>query len=437
MTLRTALAFVFPLLAGCSGSSFSSVPSDGGADAFDAPSGDAAQESATSEASGEASADGTAADGPFVMASHRPFPMIPPAAGGPVVLESFRLVSIVTPGDPLAAELQQFGDGLVTSAWFASFAGEYGLGTPGGHVFLTGVQTFAGPSTEANVIAYLESVIDANPSAAPDGHTVYLLYTPEGASTAAQCVYPGHHFPLPAPYGSRGDIGAVVERCAALTPINRATRLAAHEIAEGLTDPGGGWMLTSGNGYILTTNTVAPWMGDVWAENEVAGKSEVGDLCDGERVTENGFAYQRIYSNAAAVAGGDPCVPSLARPFFDTSAPQDWYPAAAGATVTVPVTGWSTGPVSDWEVTTVPLGRDATATATASIDSGSSVSLGGTTYATMNNGASATLTVTLPQGVASGWWGVVLLDSAHLDASGLPLSGEDIFHQWVVGVYVP
>src|SRR5205823_2461410 len=128
-----------------------------------------------------------------------------------------------------------------------------------------------------------------------------------------------------------------------------------------------------------------PWTGSIWLEAEGNSHVELGDLCGGTRVAEGGFLYSRVYSNSAAMAGGDPCRPSLPIPYYSSTTPMEWYATTAGATVMIPLTGWSTAPTDDWIVRAVIPGRSNSAlTFGASITSATTVSIGGTVYKTTN-----------------------------------------------------
>jgi hypothetical protein len=195
--------------------------------------------------------------------------------------------------------------------------------------------------------------------------------------------------------------------------------------------------MTTGNGYILETTPATPWVGSVWTENEGSSKSEIGDPCDGERIRVDGFLYQRLFSNEAAAKGGDFCMPSTGLPYFSVSElpneAKGWYETTAGGSVTIPIVGWSTAPVADWEVTLVTEPESANFQAT--IDTGTTVTINSVTHPTMNNGRQATLTVAVPSSAPSGFWGAVLLNSTYV--GGASELGDDTYHQWVVGVYVP
>src|SRR5207302_1966609 len=92
---------------------------------------------------------------------------------------------------------------------------------------------------------------------------------------------------------------------------------------------------------------VDPALPDPWYL--IAG--EVADLCDGEALIKSGtFTVQRIYSNAAAAAGTNPCVPEDPDAVWNdvTVEPATMPTIAAGASVTFKLTGWSTSQIPDW-----------------------------------------------------------------------------------------
>ncbi|HEY8042046.1 MAG TPA: hypothetical protein VIF15_19720, partial [Polyangiaceae bacterium] len=183
------------------------------------------------------------------------------------------------------------------------------------------------------------------------------------------------------------------------------------------------------NGYTLPTpDTSAPWTQVPWI-NSVDG--EIGDLCFSTQITEGAFVYQRIWSNSAAAAEGDPCVPALpGRVYENASAPQGWTTMAPGGSVQIPFTGFAEGATPDWIISGALYTASITGF-TSTLSSPTSTTIQGTTYATTNNGRSGTLTVTAPAAAASGDWAIFFLYSQTLAAGGDP------YHFWPVGVYVP
>jgi hypothetical protein len=234
-------------------------------------------------------------------------------------------------------------------------------------------------------------------------------------------------------FGDRGDGLAVVQRCP-IAPgarrIDQLTRVASHEIAEAATDTGLGFAL------VLPPGT-PPQAFPVETEIEGTGVAEIGDLCTGTAFREGAFLYQRIFSNSAARTAGDFCIPALPTPYFNTSAAQDWFAGGASSTVNVPLTGWSTAPTASWIVLPRLLATsDRNLPFTATVSSPTSRTVAGTTFATVNNGGGATLSVTVPSGAPSGAFVVVLLESIQLDENDRVV-GPDLFHPWPVGVFVP
>src|SRR5262249_3116358 len=157
--------------------------------------------------------------------------------------------------------------------------------------------------TQAEMKQYIaDAVAAAVPSPAPDGHTVYVLYLPpgsmmvvDGAPDTACAGIPYH-----TGYGPLGDGMAVLNRCPISFPsqLDMFTAVAAHEIAEAATDSNPNkdpaWEMWS-------DDASAPWTSSVWNEVELESSAENGDLCISTRVEEQGFAFQRIFSNVAAM----------------------------------------------------------------------------------------------------------------------------------------
>jgi hypothetical protein len=367
--------------------------------------------------------------GPFIPAQHPAWPQIPANAGE--ILHPMKLVTVVSTGDPQASTLFAFGDALVASQWWGSFATEYGLGTPQQTtVHVTGPAITANPD-QSTMEQYIASAIQGNTAAAPDGNTMYMLYLPpgidivdtQGPNTNCQ-YYGGYH----TSYGTGGDGWGVGQHCpltgTGLTDIQWMTIVGSHEVVEAATDP------VPGNGYSpASPDTQSPWTQPPW---EAALYGEVGDMCVSTQVTEGSFTYQRIWSNVAAAKGGDPCVPPFSKyAYVNASAPQGWYTVTAGGSVQIPVTGFSDRATEDW-VVAAQMWTSSGSTFTASVTSATTLHTDAGDYATTNNGKQSTLTVTAPVGVASGTW-------ASIGIYSIPTvySGDDPYHLWFVGVYVP
>jgi hypothetical protein len=106
---------------------------------------------------------------------------------------------------------------------------------------------------------------------------------------------------------------------------------------------------------------------------------------------------QRIWNNAKAAAGHDPCVPGVTAAYYNV-APEKWLiTAAVGQTGTFTADAFSDGPMADWAV----FGYDLNATQTNSSPyltievRAPGGALGSS--ATVNNGDKVTVSVTLKQ----------------------------------------
>jgi hypothetical protein len=353
-----------------------------------------------------------------------------------------KLVTIVTLGDEYASQLFAFDDALIADPWWSATSAGYGLGTPvsGGHL--------TGPAISNNVdsstmLSYIEQVVASGP--APNGNTLYLLYLPDGIQVTDEPNLCGAHNSYPDSSTTIGDGWAWVGRANPYcpTPVENAlqnvTRVAAHEILEGATDP-------TGQGYLLNPGGLPgqPWNSSVW-EAIQTGWVEVGDLCNYTRIVEaDGYDYQRIWSNTAAAAGGDPCAPAVSAPYFNVSTSYDWYSLPAGTSGGLPIIGWTTGTRGPWLLYAYLVNGSGSFSGNTSFFSLStslgaiSLQSGCPTADGMNNGVTGTLNLTAPSGASSGDWAVIELRSMDGDWSSCPPPiTEDTFHQWFVGVYVP
>jgi hypothetical protein len=341
------------------------------------------------------------------------------------VLHDPKIVFVVGSNDAHAADYFAFGGALKDGAWWPSFAGEYGLGTLSGIVHLTGPAITTNPNATA-MKSYIANVIASSPTAGvgPNGSTIYVLFLPAGISAVddssgqpnTNCsLYSGYH----GRYGTKGDAWAVVQDCPNSDPVadlQWSTITASHEIAEAATNP------DLANGYHLARTASSPWVDSpsAWANG-----GELGDACEYSNFTEGSFTYQRVWSNAAAAKGLDPCVPSLPQvAYANTSAQEAWYTIQPGASVHVPLTGWSDRETVDWGVWS-RIGHASITGFTASIvnptDAGKT---------TTNNNRGSELLVEAPANAPHGSWAVATILSD-------PTEGPDQHHRWYVGVHVP
>jgi hypothetical protein len=279
------------------------------------------------------------------------------------------------------------------------------------------------PLDDSAVSSYVQGALSTAPDPPlPDGRTLYLLYPPAGIDLVHHEGCPsawGYHHA----YGKGGDAFAVVQRCQGgyETLLEALTIVGSHEIAEAATDTGPGWRVAA-----PAAGTPA-WMADPWLGYENGRVTENGDLCVDTRILENGIYYQRTFSNRAALAGGDPCVPPLPIPYYGATTEQAWYSGRPGQTLHIPVVGWSTEPTRDFILRAHVQNRSDASLAFSATASG----------AQLNNGVAAPLVVTIPSPAPSGAWAAIYLIAERQDAAKHPLPGEDYAHLQMVGVYVP
>jgi hypothetical protein len=145
-----------------------------------------------------------------------------------------------------------------------------------------------------------------------------------------------------------------------MTGIDQITASASHEIVEAATDP----FPDTQPAYIGVDDDHLAW------SVAITGPGEVGDMC-GSESSQLGryigyFLVQRSWSNQAAAANLDPCVPATSSPYFG-AAPEfsDRVPfffdpfktpetlgarLVIGASTTIAVRLFSTGPSPNWQV---------------------------------------------------------------------------------------
>ena len=219
----------------------------------------------------------------------------------------------------------------------------------------------------------------------------------------------GYHFESGVTANGHSFAYAVVSPCPQGLPVaapQNITWAASHEFIESCTDP----YPVSNPGYVIL-DTTQPWAG-------IGG--EVGDLCTYvfPQWTEGSYtALQRVYSNAAAGAGADPCIPSPGTYFAADVEPQTFVAVAAGASTTFQLTGWSTAAIAPWSLSTASFAVQGTAQPTLTLGA-----------STLQNGQKTTLTVGIPAGTPSSTVVDVLVTSSE---------GNVDYTTAVVGVYVP
>jgi hypothetical protein len=269
---------------------------------------------------------------------------LPDAIGLPQVLNSNvnpvlhnpTFISVTAPDDPYAAELEDFLSVLGCSTYWNEVVKDYGVGpgVAGKPVRLTA------PPPSSQIGSWLAGKIDNDdpqfPRPAPE--TVYVLWYPAGASAEGFDCGSGFFHSYTQLMDGTSIWFAVATRCVddagATNDVEALTANSSHEIVEVSTDPGNGAYAATDPGHAASALLVG---------------TEVADLCvlqPSAYVMPAGFPWmiQRVWSNRAAWAGDDPCIP-VATPDYFYAAP------ILTSTASIPVNG---SPVSASAATVAP-----------------------------------------------------------------------------------
>jgi hypothetical protein len=151
----------------------------------------------------------------------------------------------------------------------------------------------------------------------PDDQTMYVLYYPAGTTYTlgdwTGCNQFGASDNLTQLPSGRLVPYIVIPRCPPLPGLdewNSLTAVTSHELYEEATDPEKTAFVTVDDAHMAWSLT-PPF-------------SEIGDMCIADPAqyvvpTDLGAAVQRAWSNAAARAGKNPCVPAPAGPYFNAA----------------------------------------------------------------------------------------------------------------------
>jgi hypothetical protein len=269
---------------------------------------------------------GPGSDGGFVQAALPPVPVVR-NKGGPVIAHPM-LVPVTVLGDPLQAQIDDYIASVQTTTYWGDVVSEYGAAAPTAlapvHVPQGMTMTVMDNDTNLSALKlYLMGQLDGAHAAwpVPTPDTLYVLFLPPGTSTryclgdAGTCIAPdGYHDSLQLPDGGSVPY-AVIARATrtfswgiTLSGIDWVTGAASHEIVEAITDP----LPRTLPAFTGTDRDHLAW--------SLATGGEVGDMCQyvGEmfiKPPDSAYMVQRMWSNASAAAGHDPCIPRR-EPYF-------------------------------------------------------------------------------------------------------------------------
>jgi hypothetical protein len=296
---------------------------------------------------------------------------------GGYVMTAPTIVTVTWNGDPQQAKFEGFGDAIGGSDYWKQVASEYGIGpaTSGAanHVRIADPFPAAGWTTD-DVDTFLQAQLtDPTKSGwpAPVDDSIYVLYLPPGAPFTYQghpaCTQIGGYHTSVA-IGASNVAYALIPYCAGFgsSHFDSMTSAASHELGEAATDPQPNVM----PGFVGYDTNHLGWelFQMLFTEN--------GDSCELYqdsyiRSTEAGFAYsvQRLWSNAQAKAGHDPCVPAPTDPYFtvvplatesitvnmgiyggSTKSRSRGYAIPVGTTRLIEVGFISDAPMEDWTI---------------------------------------------------------------------------------------
>jgi hypothetical protein len=321
--------------------------------------------SSTGGGAGSTTTTGTSTTGAFVQAEHPPLPQIQ-FLTGPVLASAQVYPVFFSDADPQQdTNVRSYLSWLFGSNAFDATLLQYGVGTPtlGATVSLTD----ASPGTIDNpgIQSYLASKLNANDPSwpTPDSNTLIVLFFPMGntvhhGSEVSCADFNGFNsqVQLDSTHGDRQVAYAVIVNCApgglVLGGTDGVQFALSAQVANATSDPQPDVV----PGYARFT--AGPWADATPVHHEIA------DVCQGNylRDATSGNLQARLWSNSvsALTPSIDPCVPTADGGIYINAAPPqstEYTVSISGQdqTVTVNLLGFSEAPVSDWNITAVPL----------------------------------------------------------------------------------
>jgi hypothetical protein len=256
-------------------------------------------------------------------------------SGGPV-LAMPKIVPVFFSNDDLTGivpQLADFTSKVGGTQYWAAAVTEYGVGAATGETPVMLTETAPATIADTDIQTWLAGKLNGDDPAWPaaDDNTVYALFYPSGTTITQSggpgggqqsCTsFGGYHdnITLDANHGTMNVAYAVVPRCASFdmfTGIDAVTAAASHELIEAATDP----YPSVDPAYSTVDELHFYWQ-------RALGGGEVGDMCaqfDGSftKFAELPYLVQRTWSNKAALAGQDPCVPPLPGEVYFNAAPE-------------------------------------------------------------------------------------------------------------------
>ena len=260
-----------------------------------------------------------------------PHPAVPElvSSGGPV-LKTPKVVPIFFPAYAYKTQILDYVAKLGATPFWKANVDEYKVGALSAGTAVELTETPPTAITDQEIQTWLAAKLDGtHPEfGTPDEQTIYTIYYPPttvidlgqggpGGGSSKSCVaFGGYHENIVV--GTKNIAYAVIPQCAtfhALAGIDVVTGTSSHEWLEAATDP-----------YPSSNPAYGGVDDDHLVFQFALGGGENGDLCaqyDSSFYKPAGFDYivQRSWSNIAATAGHDPCVPGLQGQAYFNSAP--------------------------------------------------------------------------------------------------------------------
>jgi hypothetical protein len=254
--------------------------------------------------------------------------------GGGPVLKNPRVVPVFFSNDDatLVPSLKDFVSKLGATNYWKANSEEYGVGTLTAAAPVDLEEAALATYQDTAIETWLADKLNADDPAfpAPDDNTIYALHFPAsttitsgggfgGTSTSCQD-FGGYHssITLDANHGSMPVAYAVIPQCPSfdgLSVLDGMTSAESHELLEAATDP----QPMTNPAYVEPDEAHLYWL-------FALGGGETGDMCAQASASfmqfpELPYTVQRSWSNQAAAAGHDPCVPAIPGEVYFNTAP--------------------------------------------------------------------------------------------------------------------
>lgn len=235
-----------------------------------------------------------------------------PVLASPIVQPIFFASANDTDTEPY---VEGFLPALASSTYWTAVGAEYGVGAM--TIMPSIVSTDTVPTTDAAMVTYLAGQLDGTHEGWPVADTVstiYMVMLPSGQTYSGACTsFAGYHSEN-SKGGATGFSYAIIANCGgggSATALDEVTDTISHELIEASTDP----KVVSAPAFETTDTAHIAWSHEAGAE--------VADMCEWtgnmqQRLVGN-YLVQRIWSNAAAMAGHDPCVPAPDGPYYNAA----------------------------------------------------------------------------------------------------------------------